>query len=58
MEGILPWLVRWARRAGTKDFYPALAAMVSPVKNIFFLTVDHLSIYVFPSPSPATWAGS
>jgi hypothetical protein len=35
MKGLLPWLVRWARRAGTRDFYPALAALVSPVQNIF-----------------------
>ncbi len=26
---------RWARRAGTRDFYPALAALVSPLQNIF-----------------------
>jgi hypothetical protein len=36
-EGALPLLVRWALRAGTKDFCPALAAQV---KNIFFLTVN------------------
>jgi hypothetical protein len=35
MKGVLPWLVRWARHAGTIDFYPALAALVSPVQNIF-----------------------
>ncbi len=35
MKGILPWLVRWARRAGIIDFYPALAARVSSVQNIF-----------------------
>ncbi len=29
MKGVLPWLVRpWARRAGTRDFYPTLAALV------------------------------
>jgi hypothetical protein len=40
MKGILPYLVRWARSAGTRDFYPALAAlMVSTVQNIFFLNV-------------------
>ncbi len=26
MKGVLPWLVRWARRAVIRDFYPALAA--------------------------------
>jgi hypothetical protein len=37
MKGVLPWLVRWARRAGIRiiDFCPALAALVSPVQNIF-----------------------
>ncbi len=29
-----PWLVCWTRRAGTIDFCPALAALVSPVQNI------------------------
>ncbi len=41
MKGVLPWLVHWARRAGTKDFYPALAAPVSPVQNTFFLTIHY-----------------
>jgi hypothetical protein len=31
-------LVRWARQGGTRDFCPALAAIVSPVQNFFFLT--------------------
>ncbi len=35
MKGVLPWFVRWARRVGTKDFYPALGALVSPVENFF-----------------------
>ena len=35
MKGILPWLVRWTRCAGTRDFYAALAALVSQVQNIF-----------------------
>jgi hypothetical protein len=29
----------WASRAGTRDFCSALAALVGPVQNIFFLTV-------------------
>ncbi len=33
-EGVLPWLVRWALRASTRDFYPALAALVSPVQTM------------------------
>jgi hypothetical protein len=46
MKGVIPWLVRWACRAGTRDFYPALAALVRPVQNIFFLTV-HFSTICF-----------
>jgi hypothetical protein len=34
----LPWLVRCAHRAGTRDFCPALAALVAPVQKVFFLT--------------------
>jgi hypothetical protein len=38
IEGVLPCLVRWARRTGTRDFYPVLATLVSPSKKkkIFF----------------------
>jgi hypothetical protein len=51
MKGVLSWLVRWARRAGTMDFCPAFC----PVKNIIFLTAHFhfLSHY-----RPATWAVS
>jgi hypothetical protein len=35
MTGLLPWLVRWACRAGTRDFCSALAALVGSVQNIF-----------------------
>jgi hypothetical protein len=34
MTGVLTWLVRWACRAGTRDFCSALAALVGPVQNI------------------------
>jgi hypothetical protein len=47
MKGVLPWMVRWARRAGTRDFCPALAAPLGPVQNIFLLmhTISlHLSL--------------
>jgi hypothetical protein len=50
MKGALPWFIRWARRAGTRDFYPAYAAQVSPVENIF----PHRTLFQFmcpPSPS-------
>jgi hypothetical protein len=43
---VLPWLVRLARCAGTRDFYPALAALVSPVQNIFFLTIHYFNICI------------
>jgi hypothetical protein len=43
MKGALPWLIIWARRAGTRDFYPALAAQASPVQNTFFRTVHYVS---------------
>ncbi len=46
MKGVLPWLVRWTRRAGTKDFCPALAAIVSPAQNVIFLTVHFFTLLV------------
>jgi hypothetical protein len=46
MKGVLPWLVRWARRAGTGDFCSTFAALVSPVENIFFLTVHYFNYFV------------
>jgi hypothetical protein len=49
--GVLPYLVRWARHAGTIDFCPALAALVSPVQHIIFLTAHFFTLLV-------TWAGS
>jgi hypothetical protein len=43
-------VVRWASRAGTRDFCSALAALVGQVQNIYFLTV-HFPIPLSPSPS-------
>jgi hypothetical protein len=40
------WLVLWACRAGTRDFCPALAALVGPVQNVFFLTVHNFHSFV------------
>jgi hypothetical protein len=40
------WLIRWARRAGTRDFYPDLAAPVGPVQNIFFPTIHYFTSFV------------
>ncbi len=34
-KGVLPWLVRRASRAGTRDFCPALAALVGPIVHYF-----------------------
>jgi hypothetical protein len=36
MKGVLPKLVCWVCRAGTRDFCPALTDLVSPVQNIFY----------------------
>jgi hypothetical protein len=35
----LSWLVRWACRAGTRDFCSALATLVGPVQNFFFFLI-------------------
>jgi hypothetical protein len=53
MKGVLAWLVRWARRADTRDFFPSLADLVSPGQNIFCspYTIYTISIYVSQSPS-------
>ncbi len=45
MKGVLPWLVRWASRADTRDFCSALAALVGPVQNTCFLTVHYLNSF-------------
>ncbi len=43
--------------ADTIDFCPALAALVSPVQNIIFLTTHFFTLLV-PCAHAATWAGS
>jgi hypothetical protein len=53
MNGVLPWLVQWTCRAGTIDFCPALAALVSHVQNIIFLTAHTLFHFISPH-RPAT----
>jgi hypothetical protein len=45
MKGVLPWLIRWAYHAVTRDFCPALAALVGLVQNIFFLIVHYFNLY-------------
>jgi hypothetical protein len=47
MQEVLPWLVRWALRAGMRDFCPALAALVGPVHKIFF---PRPTLFIFVCP--------
>ncbi len=49
MKRILPWLVWCARCVGTRAFFPALAAIVSQLKNIFSLTAHFFPSFV-PKP--------
>jgi hypothetical protein len=56
MKGVLPWSVRWTRRAGTRDLYNALAALVSPEQKVFFSSPHTFSLYM--SHYSAAWAGS
>ncbi len=44
--GVLLWLVCWARCAGTRDVWPALAALVGPVQNNFFHTGHYFSSFI------------
>jgi hypothetical protein len=55
MKGAIPWLVRWACRAGTRDF--CLVHLVGTVQNIFFLTVHYYNSFV-PITQPAGQAKS
>jgi hypothetical protein len=42
---VLGWF-RWACPTSTRDFWSALAALVSPVQNIFFLTAHFYYSFV------------
>jgi hypothetical protein len=57
MKGVLPWLVRWARRAGTRGFCPALAVLQSAQYRIFFSLPHTISLNLSTSPT-ASWTGS
>jgi hypothetical protein len=46
MKSVLPWLVRWACRTGTRDLCSALAALVGRVENIFSLTLHYYNYFV------------
>jgi hypothetical protein len=50
MKGVIPWLVRWACHAGTRDFCPAPAALIGPVQNIFPSPYT-ISLPLSPSPT-------
>ncbi len=39
MKGVLPWLVRWACLASTRDFCFALTALVGPVQYDSFVPI-------------------
>jgi len=52
MKGVLPWLVLWARRVGTIDFCPAMAAQVSPEENSTFLTAHLFTFLVAIAQQP------
>ncbi len=56
MKGVLYWLVCYTCRTGTIDFCLALAALVSPVQNIIFLTA-HFSLYSVPIAQQPGQAG-
>jgi hypothetical protein len=52
MKGyILGWFV-WFSLAGIRDFCPALAALVGPIQNIYFLTIHYFTLFV-PIARPA-----
>jgi hypothetical protein len=53
-KGVLPWLVCWACRASTRDFCPALDALVGPIQDIFSSHLFQLMCLY----RPASWAGS
>ncbi len=46
MKGVFSWLVRWACRDCTRDFCSALAALVSPVQNIFSPSEHYFGFFV------------
>ncbi len=52
MKGILSWLVPWTLPARTIDLCPALAALVSPIQNITFLTVHFFTLLVPVAQQP------
>jgi len=55
MKGVLPWLVGWACHSGTRDFCPALTALIGSVQNIFS---SPYTISIHLSYHPASCASS
>ncbi len=51
IKGILPWLVRWACRAGTRDFWYCLGCSSRPSTKLVFSSMYTISIPLSPSPS-------
>ncbi len=51
-KGVLPWLVHWARHAGTRDVCPALAALAGQVQKFLFLTVHYFTSLVRITQQP------
>jgi hypothetical protein len=56
MKEVLPWLARWACRAGTRDCCPALAAPKSAQHKTFFSLTAHYFILFVPIPQQAVQA--
>jgi hypothetical protein len=54
---LLSWLVRWTRHAG--NFYLALAALISSVTNIIFLTAHFVTLLlpIAQQPGPSVVLG-
>ncbi len=50
MKGVRPWLVQWAILAGTRDFGPDLAALIGPVRTLFFSSPYTFSLHLSPPP--------
>ncbi len=49
---VLPWLVFWAHNEGTKEFCPALTALVGPVQNTVYVSSPYtISLHLSRSPS-------
>jgi hypothetical protein len=51
LTGVVLWLVRWAGRAGTRDFSFSMASLVvvGPVYNIFYSGDTFSKIYHYPA---------